>query len=262
MKTTEYRLLSVIFLMSIACFQSCGVVDGPCERGRGDVAKRQLEVESFKGVNMTMAGNVTIEKGEELKVEVEGQPNILDLINTSVESEVWTIYPTSCVSNYKNFNVYITVPELTGVTLTGSGTISTSGAFEDDIDILLSGSGKIVYAGTSAKASVTLSGSGKIEFSGDYADLTVSDSGSGGVVLLGSTDFLKVTCSGSGGVDAFGMVATTAKVINSGSGSTRVQVIDELEAVLTGSGSIFYKGNPIFNPEPIDTGSGQIVDSN
>ncbi|WOK09573.1 head GIN domain-containing protein [Imperialibacter roseus] len=260
MKTvlTHWRLVTVL-AFGIAS-QGCSIVDGPCERGKGDIVRRALDIEAFAGINMTMAGTVTIERGETLSVEIEGQPNILDLISTDVEDGQWTIYPRSCISNHKDFSVFITLPELENIILTGSGSITTLDSFDDDVDILLSGSGKITYAGQGEKANVALTGSGKITFTGDFTNVTVSHSGSGSVLLSGAADFLKATCSGSGGIDAYEMAATKAQVVNSGSGSSKVHVTDELEAVVSGSGSIFYRGDAVV--DETDNGSGSIVNDN
>ncbi|MEQ8413074.1 MAG: head GIN domain-containing protein [Imperialibacter sp.] len=260
MKTVLRHWCLMTFLAFGISGQGCSIVDGPCEKGKGDIVRRDVDIEAFTGINMTMAGNVTIERGEALSVEVEGQPNILDLISTDVEDGQWTIYPRSCVSNHKDFSVFITLPELENVTLTGSGSITTLDSFDDDVDILLSGSGKITYAGQGEEANVALTGSGKITFSGDFADITVSHSGSGSVLLSGAADFLKATCSGSGGIDAYELVAANAQVVNSGSGSSKVYVTSELEAVVSGSGSIFYRGNAVV--DETDNGSGSIINDN
>ena len=251
----------VMFFCLIAVVaQGCRLVDGPCEKGTGTIVRREFPIEAFSGINMTMAGNVEIRRGEEVSVELEGQGNILDLISAKVEDRLWTIYPRNCVSNVEGFKVYITVPALDNITLTGSGEVTSTDIFGNDINIFLSGSGQIVYEGAAEAAVIALGGSGKITFGGDFSEVSVSHSGSGNLSMSGSTGFLKITNSGSGAVDAFGMLAVTGQVMNSGSGSSSVYVTDELEASVSGSGSVFYKGSPVI--EETDTGSGNVVNAN
>lgn len=250
---------SFLLLLAVVS-QACQLVDGPCEKGRGGMVRREFVMDDFSGINMAMAGNVTITRGEEVAVELEGQANILDLISAEVEDGLWTIYPRSCVANVEGFNVYITLPSLDNVTVTGSGSVTSTSNFEQDISLMLAGSGQIQYAGTAGQAIIALSGSGKIEFEGDFSEVSVSHSGSGTMSLAGSADFLKISSSGSGAVDAFDLVAAAGQVISSGSGSSSVYVSNELEAKVSGSGSIFYKGNPLI--DETDTGSGNIVNAN
>ncbi len=262
MKSCRHVHLLMLIFFGLLAVSSCQLVDGPCEKGKGDVVRRDFEIGTFSGVNMTMAGKVFIKQGEEVKVEVEGQTNILDELSGSIEGEVWTIYPRNCVSNYKELSIYITLPELNSLALTGSGTITTEDVFNNDVSILLSGSGQISYKGMLGMADIALTGSGKVTCVGDFQELTVTHSGSGSVALTGTTGFLKVACSGSGSIQAYEMTSTLAQVINSGSGSSMVYVVDELEAVINGSGSIFYKGTPAFVPDVVDTGSGGLVNAN
>lgn len=252
------RVLFSLLIAGVA--QGCQLIDGPCEKGKGTVIRREFPIETFSGINMTMVGNVEITKGEEVSVELEGQENILDLISSEVKGGLWTIYPRNCVSNVEGFKVYITVPALDNITVTGSGAVNSTDNFEEDINILLSGSGQIVYEGAAEAVIIALTGSGKITFGGDFSEVSVSHSGSGNLSMSGSTGFLRITNSGSGAVNAFGMLAVTGQVINSGSGSSSVYVTDGLEASVSGSGSIFYKGNPVI--EESDSGSGNIVNAN
>jgi len=263
MRNVKYDLFSAFFLVSgIFVVQGCQVIDGPCIRGEGNVVTREISIEDFSGVNLAMAGEVTIERGEEIKVLLTGHPNILDQINTEVNDNEWVIYPRECVSNSKDFAVHITMPAVNNLTLSSSGSIISDDAFEGDIELTLSGSGNINGNTSGEEAVIRLSGSGKIEYSGQSSTLDVVHSGSGRIILEGSCVEMEIAQSGSGGVEAYGLLANEASVRVSGSGSARVNVTTRLGAILTGSGSIFYKGSPIFDPEPEDSGSGAIINDN
>lgn len=214
--------LQFIFISLI--FSSCDINDGPCERGKGPVVRQEVDVAAFEGVNFGMAGHVYIYRGEERKVEIEAEENILALIDTRVSNNVWNILPRECISNYEMLNIYITTPSISDISLTGSGSIIVENVFEEDeVDISLPGSGNISFQGTTQTTGVILSGAGEID-------------------LAGATNFLDIRLSGSGGVKAFDMLAGQARVSLSGSGSVEVQFADSLMAVVSGSGFVYYRG--------------------
>lgn len=260
MKINSIVKITAPFFVLHMFFAGCSIVDGPCVKGTGSVTTRTVSLSSFTGINMTMAGNVIIKKGENLQVQLEGQSNILDLISLDVSNKEWTIYPRECVRSYTDLNVYITMPSLESVVLTGSGTISSTDVFENDVNMLLAGSGKITFSGSGDKASIMHTGSGSVDFAGDYKDIATTISGSGSITMTGTCTTLKVTNSSSGGVDGFGLVASGVQVVSSGSGGTKVNATSTLDVTLSGSGSVYYKGNPAITSN--DTGSGSIVNAN
>lgn len=249
-----------IFLLAGLLFQGCAVFDGPCEKGKGDIVVRTLAMTSFTDVKLLMAATVTIERGETLQVEIAGQPNILDLINTQVSDGEWAIYNRECVASYEKLEIRITMPTLRSINHSSSGIVQVNDRFEGDVDLHLSGSGQITYRGGTGDLAAVLSGSGKINIDGAYGDVTLNHSGSGLITAVGSAEFLKATCSGSGAVAAYEMPASEAQAVVSGSGSCYVTVTSTLEASVSGSGSVFYRGNPQVNGT--DTGSGSIVNDN
>jgi hypothetical protein len=72
----------------------------------------------------------------------------------------------------------------------------------------------------------------------------------------GSTDEFAATINGSSEINAFGMQANKAALEINGSGTIRLSVKDLLTAKISGSGVIYYKGNPSVNSSI--TGSGRL----
>jgi len=87
-------------------------------------------------------------------------------------------------------------------------------------------------------------GSGKVEASFLCERLSVRQIGSGDIVLRGSTDKLEIELQGSGNVEAYDLQADSANIRILGSGDAKVTVTDSIEAKITGSGDIYYKGGP------------------
>ena len=90
----------------------------------------------------------------------------------------------------------------------------------------------------------------------------VSNIGSGDVTVSDpiSVDQMKVYLLGSGSFFGFPLSASVCQVDIYGSGNCEVTANNELDVVIEGSGSVYYKGSPSIEVDII--GSGKLVDSN
>ncbi len=198
----------------------------PGINGEGEVIKQEISLSSLKGLDLGSDGDVILTPGATQKIVIEGQKNIIDNIKRDVSNGSWKISYLKKVYNAKPVTVYITIPTMDFVGLSGSGSIKSIGKFSGikDIDIAVSGSGDI-HMDIDAKATkARISGSGEIE-------------------LGGTTQILEVAISGSGDVMTKDLVASACKIHISGSGDAAVHVNGELETHISGSGDVHYRGN-------------------
>lgn len=72
----------------------------------------------------------------------------------------------------------------------------------------------------------------------------VGISGSGKIEASGTAQAIKATISGSGRVYASNFEVDKCTVRISGSGDVEINVKSELDANISGSGTVSYKGNP------------------
>lgn len=191
--------------------------------------RQKIDVSSFDGIALRTSATVYVTQGNALSVEIEGDAEDLENIRVEVEGdrlEIKNRKDNWGWSNRGDVKVYVTVSSLNYISVSGSGNMIGKGTFKND----------------ELKASV--SGSGDIEFDVEVEDLTVKISGSGSIELGGSAGEVKVGISGSGRLDAEDMVANTYDVSISGSGKCRINVKEEIESHISGSGSVYYKGDP------------------
>jgi hypothetical protein len=90
----------------------------------------------------------------------------------------------------------------------------------------------------------------------------VSVTGSGNVTITTplETDHMEVMLMGSGNFNGFLLSSQTSQVDLVGSGNCELSVSNHLDATLEGSGSVFYKGNPVIMADV--QGSGRVVNAN
>ena len=229
-------------------------------------------VETFTKLSFRVPGKLILRQGTPQKVEIEGAKDVLAEVDTEVKDGKLVIghdggrWLDWHWDNDDKVNVYVTVKDLNAISVAGSGdliaetkfttanlelTVSGSGSLKIDadasgmMDVSVSGSGDVDLTGKAADFASHVSGSGKIVSNitiGNRAEFTVS--GSGKIIASGSAKRVRTSISGSGRVQAADLVTNSCDVRISGSGDVVIEVRDELEANITGSGSVTYKGSP------------------
>jgi len=188
---------------------------------------------------------VQISYGNSNSIVVQADENLLPYIETTVQDGKLTIKSKKNVNLKSRSKIIVTVSmtKINGLQLSGSGNINADGNFTSD-----------------AKTSVMLSGSGNIKLnSGSFKDLDVAVSGSGNVDLKrGSADNVSVSISGSGNIDCSGISCDNVNARISGSGNARVNANKSIDAIISGSGNVFYKG-AVTNISSKVVGSGKVI---
>ncbi|MCX2741106.1 head GIN domain-containing protein [Pontibacter anaerobius] len=229
-------LLASVALLTT--FSSCDE-GGYCLEGEGEVESRTLELSKLRGVDVSGDTKVYIKRGDEQHVEVRGQANILDELETEMENGVWSVGFDRCLRNHEPVEVYITVPQLEQASVGGSGLIE----LED------------VFKGRSFETSV--SGSGDVLLRLATRELNARISGSGTIRAAGVADVQDVSISGSGKYLGYDLNSREAEISISGSGKSEVEVSDRLDVEISGSGRVHYSGDPSVNSNV--SGSGKVV---
>jgi Putative auto-transporter adhesin, head GIN domain len=194
-------------------------------------SKETRNVCGFTKVSFGVSGDLFIKIGPEFKLVIEGDKDILEDIETVVSGDRLNIKKDNWNLNFDNERVTInlTMPELEGLGVSGSGKVQIMDPVEaDDLSLSVSGSGKLITSDLNVdNFSSAISGSGDIIL------------GSGGSIDRG-----EISISGSGGFSGEGIEIDNLEVSISGSGDCRCRAGDSLEARVSGSGNITYIGNP------------------
>ncbi|HTF19729.1 MAG TPA: head GIN domain-containing protein [Chryseolinea sp.] len=234
-------------------------------------SRQTKDVGTFTKISFRVSGKLYVRQGSPQKVEIEGDKDALEKTVVKVEGSRLIIGREGKWSNW-NFgdddevNVYVTVKDIDALNVSGSGDIiaetkivttqlelnvSGSGNLKveaevsGDMEADVSGSGDLYVKGRCASFNSDVSGSGKVNVAvavANRADFGVS--GSGKVEASGSASDVKVSISGSGKVLAANMETNSCNVRISGSGDVEISVKNEIDANITGSGSVRYRGDP------------------
>lgn len=196
------------------------------ELGNGVVRQDVRALDPFDTIWLDGPVNAEIEIGDVQSVTVACDENLIERLQTTVGSGALIVrWTRQGVDNYPapvlGQRVRVTVPKLERLVVAGAG------------DARLGG----------------LKGGA----------LTIAVSGSGCVRASGSLDELSLSVSGSGDAQLSDLAANRAVVSISGSGDANVDVRERLDAVVSGSGVVRYRGAPPVVKRNV-SGSGGVMD--
>ncbi len=272
----------MIFALTAAC-TGCYYY-GPCMNGSGPVTSEFRELHTFSGIHNTGSFNVYVARDDDYSVEVVAQENLLPVIETYVSGYTLTVRTRdgSCFRSNAPVEIYVTLPELDYLRLSGSGRLEADIGSGPVVECSNSGSGYLrLDTAVTPRFEAGNSGSGTVQLEEIHAgEVSLDNSGSGtvdGGIVYGP-EYLSIRHSSSGRVRASVEVAVAVDALLTGSGrvelygdaavaeyrsasSGRIDALElvasEVEATTTGSGRIF-----LFATDYLDatiTGSGDII---
>lgn len=203
-------------------------------------AKENRNVSDFSKVDLSISADVYLIQGNGFKVEIEADNEDLDEILTEVSGNTLRIKTRDWHNHVDRAVVYITMPEIEGLSVAGSGSIIAKSSIKaGELELNVSGSGSIDINELSVK------------------DMDATITGSGGIKVSGNQQAEKVdiNITGSGSYSGNEISAGEVDVTITGSGSARVNVVEYLNTNITGSGNVNYSGRPRVNANA--TGSGR-----
>ncbi len=213
-----------------------------CVDGNGDFKMETRQTDDFNRIVSNGAFNITYSQANATRVDVFAGSNILPLIQTSVSAQTLLVRVKDggCYNTLQPVEITLTSTDLKGVTLNGSGTFNGNNLNLNNLAFETNGSSTV---------NSTL----------DLNDLTISINGSGNYNLVGSAKKGRINISGSGILYSSAFVQDSCGIIISGSGDAHVYVTKYLDVTISGSGSVYYKGNPEEIISNI-TGTGGLID--
>jgi hypothetical protein len=192
----------------VAAVSACSSISSSDITGSGDLRTESRDVRGFSTIELSGSGDVIIEQNGTESLSIEAEDNLLAELTSDVSSGTLRLGTTAGAALHSTLPITyrVTVTDLAGLRLAGSGSMTAAGITTPAISIDISGSGDITVDGTADSQTVTISGSGN--YSG------------GGLVTRNST----------------------AEI--SGSGNITVNALDALDAAISGSGNTTYTGDP------------------
>ncbi len=189
--------------------------------------KEERNVSEFSGISLAIPADLYLSQGTPQKVLIEASADDLADIETVVKDGHLKIKTENYRARLSDVKIWITVPDIEALYLSGSGKIFAETPINsDELEFKVSGSGRIEIK----------------ELKG--GEIEASISGSGNISLAGTGKEMEINISGSGKVLAAGLTVEECDARISGSGSCEIDATGELDAAISGSGRVVYYSNP------------------
>jgi hypothetical protein len=213
-----------------------------CLNGKGEVVIQNFDVTGFTQIDHGIKGDVIIVNDVNQFVEVHAQQNVIDALK--IESNGGTLKIRTqggkSIGKYDELTYYVHMPLLERVVIGGKGTVKGADITGDRFTCKLAADGKLELTGLDVS----------------YTEVIIT--GAGKVLLKGESDKTDVGLGSAGHAQCFELFSKECNTQLKGNGIIEVMVIDKLDVVLSGSGTIYYKGNPPTITKNIN-GSGILV---
>jgi hypothetical protein len=223
------KSIAAVVIAASAATSACGqhrVEDG------GPTVSRNYQVGNFQQIEVAGPYDVEVRTGTSPSASARGSQKLLEHTIVEVQGDKLVIrtkhenrwFGGGWSTNGKA-NFTITVPQLKGATIAGSGGINVDRVQGDSFDGTVAGSGDLNVGALEVQS------------------LKLSIAGSGGVKAgAGKTQSAEYEIAGSGDVDAGTIQAQQAKVSIAGSGSVKGQAHGTAEVSIMGSGDVDLSG--------------------
>jgi len=188
--------------------------------GSGNIASENRELRNFDAIRSDSSIDLHITTGNDSRCTVEGDDNIISIVETEVIGGELRISTKHSFSTQIGIVIYIETPDLKQIKLKGSGNITL------------------------------------LDFEAPELSLTIN--GSSDIFGNGNVTFLTATINGSGDLHLSELRVGNAVISINGSGNAKIRAVESLIASINGSGDIVCIGNPDTLRKTV-RGSGSIV---
>lgn len=206
-------------------------------------AERSWSPDTFDDIQLSGPYDVIVRTGSAPSVRAEGPDEELDRVDVGVRGDRLVIGRKGrgfldMFSGSDEVRILVTVPELSGAHISGSGDMKVNALNGDHVALSVSGSGNLdVAALRSTSTGIRVTGSGDVSVGGTCSDASF-------------------VISGSGDIDASALSCTTMEARISGSGDIHARATDAAKAHISGSGDITVDGGA--RCESTVRGSGEV----
>lgn len=213
------------------------------KKGNGEIVVKTHYPDDFDEIVINGNYEIFLEKGNEPKVVINVDENLVEYIEVESFQGILSITSTKNIRSKEEIKIFITYRNIERISNSGASALFTESQL------------------VSEKLNLTLSGAGMIEMDLDVSTLEINLLGAGYIRLKGSANNQVIRMTGAGGLDAYELESTDCDISISGVGGAKVNVSGTLIASVSGIGGIRYQGNPAHVNRKV-SGIGQIRSAN
>ncbi len=236
------QFLFIAVISALSGIMSCTTDDISCQRVSSEIITDKKDLTGFDGVVFTAVGDVRLIQGNDFKFTMQGPKNVVEAVETEIVGSDLLISSSSCFNGFTGDNqliIKITAPSFVNLEMSGTGDMKSVNTLTgEQIAIAFLGVGSLIVDMDMDSAHTEIAGSGMVKLTG----------------VAGKHDLLQ---AGTAAVDAAGLVTDTTKIVHRSNEDGYIFSNEFIEAELTGSGNVYYQGNPVV--QSVISGSGKLI---
>jgi len=212
---------------------------GKSVKGSGVVKTETRHVTGFNRISLSIPARVEVIQGNTEGITIEGDDNIVPLVETVVENNSLNIrFAERDLSiSTKTLRLVVNVKTVEGLSVAGSGELHASKLQSATLKASIAGAGDVNIAHL------------------DTESLTVSIAGSGNFAAAGKAKTIQTKIAGSGDIKIGKLEANSVTISVAGSGDATVWATDSLKVSVAGSGDVKYYGDAKVSQSVAGSGS-------
>lgn len=203
------------------------------------MVKQERNLDGFDEIKISKGMNVYLTQGNETKVSIQADENLLAVIETEVDGDVLKISTGANIRKAKAKKVFITLP---------------------NIDVIEAFAGSNVYAGNLNIENIEISASAgsNVKLEINAQDSKVSASAGSNVKLEGKSDKFTAKASSGSNIRAGNLKTLSSETKVSSGANIWLAVQNNIKASASSGGNIFYFGSPE-NTEITKSSGGNVI---
>lgn len=234
----KYLTFLLIMLLGLS---SCNIINRKRIVGNGTITTKSYDdLKNFRLIDASSNVVVYLKQDSVFSVKLETDENLVKYLNIKVSSGELDIYCKENVSlrPTDEIKVFVSMPELNGIDVSGASSVKTVGRFTQDIEMKVEASG---------------ASEGEMEIRAPR--LSLNASGASTISISGETKDVKAEASGASSIKAFDLKAENVNADASGASKAQVFASISLIADASGASSVSYRGNPKVTSDVSGAGS-------
>ncbi|WP_448538111.1 head GIN domain-containing protein [Sphingobium yanoikuyae] len=229
--------------LTLATLLAIGLATSACSRGNDHQAgggngespaaasppQDWAKLSQFSRIDVTGPDNVVVTIGPKFTIKADGDPKSIALLDIRTKADTLQIGRKSegmwnKVDGGKGATVYVTLPAIRAIDITGSGDFTLDKAEGTELALSLTGSGDLDI--------------GQVKLGSLKAEIT----GSGSITLAGTADRGELSITGTGDIDAAGLKLGRAEADIMGTGDMDFASDGPVAIKIMGTGDVKVKG--------------------
>ena len=207
-QSLRFILPAVSVLLLSGCLDEDYVVNNEGLTGSGNIISQTRNAGTFDGIQIVNFARIFITQDTLESLRIEADDNIVDNVITVVQDGILKVGLEDNSYNNITLNIHVSMKKIKHLESRGAGYLVTTNTISaDTIVCIIRGAGTMILTGTAVYESIEI--------------------------------------EGAGSVNNFGLAVLNCSASISGAGRIEVNVSGQLNAKISGTGTIIYDGNPL-----------------